>query len=127
MTMALYGSLQNRMMEQGVKGQPTPEVNMGATVLAYTDRYAATIIGIQVNQGRITLTVQEDEAKVVKGTTMDGSAEYEYHRNANGTKRTFRQDGKGRWREVQDGRMTKIGSGLGLRIGDRLHYHDPHF
>lgn len=48
-----YGSLNNLMLT-GTKGQPTPEVGMGATQLGWTDRHAYTIVEV-INHRRIVV------------------------------------------------------------------------
>ena len=40
------GSLTNHIYSRAVIGQPNPEIGMGATVLCWTDRHAATITAI---------------------------------------------------------------------------------
>lgn len=121
----------NDILSRATKGQPTPEVGMGATVLMHSDRRAATIIEIlKVGQSTI-LTVQNDNATRVSGSAHDGSARYEFSRNPRGSTRHFRAKlPDGRWQEVmqnpETGRWIQIG-GTGLRIGERDHYIDPHF
>lgn len=124
------GSLVNHMYARGTRGQPAPEVGMGATLLLWTDRQAATIIAVETDaQGRTMVTVQEDAAKVIRGSERDGSAEYAYTADPRGATYTFRmEEGKG-WRAVTKGARGrwKLAEGHGLRIGDRRHYRDPSF
>ncbi len=126
------GSLMNHLASRATKGQPKAEVGMGATLLMWTDRHAATIIDVEgdgLSAGTI-LTVQEDHAKIVSGSAMDGSAEYEYSPNPEGYKKYFRLSAKGFWdciyRNEQTGRWNKSSSG-GLAIGYRREYRDPCF
>jgi hypothetical protein len=126
------GSLMNHLQSRMTKGQPKAEVGMGATLLGWTDRYAATIVAVEgdgLSAGTI-ITVQNDRARVVSGSTMDGSAEYEYERNPNAPTRLFRLSRKGFWegvfRNPETGRWNKSGNGV-CRIGGRQEYRDPHF
>ena len=125
-----YGNLQNRMMEQMVTGQPKVEVGMGATILAYSDRHAATIVEWD-EKSRIAI-VQLDKATLDNkdGKGIYGSQNYTFERDENGTKYTYRQSKEGYWHEVyknaKTGRWKKL-DGKGLRIGDRDHYYDPSF
>lgn len=119
-------SLVNAIYSNAVIGQPEVEIGMGATLLGWTDRHAATIVGI----GQI-ITVKQDNAKVVKGSVQNGSAEYEYSPNPDGARYHFKKDKHGRWKSVQFNpetkRWNKVDSGYGLSIGRREEYYDPHF
>lgn len=130
MTMKLgtqTASLTNHIYSRAVKGQPAPEVGMGATMLAWTDRYAGTIIEI-FNIGKsVCLVVQEDHAKRIDKNGLSECQQYAYSANPNGAKRTFRQSNDGTWKEGYVNAVTKrwrtVG-GYGLRIGDRQQYRD---
>lgn len=129
-----FGSVMNDLMDRGTINQPKPTVNDGATVLLWSDRHAATIISVEDRpHGGWRIVVQEDTATVVKGSTFDGSAEYEYSANPDGVKRTYEFFPKeGRWRQLRtgdNGRFYKIprGDGDGLTIGQRREYRDPTF
>lgn len=101
----------------GVKGQPAPEVGMGATILLYTDRKAATIIQVHAS-GRM-LVAQLDHAIRTDSNGRSEVQTYRYEPNPEGAKRVFRLNKKGMW----------VGSGGGpqLYIGSREHYHDYGF
>lgn len=120
------GSLVNHLHSRSVKGQPEPEVGMGATILCYTDRRAATVVAWD---GKI-LTVCEDHAKRVDGNGMSESQRYEFSPNPNGYESNFRKNKNGMWEEVvrnpETGRWNKTG-GYGLLIGRRDHYRDFSF
>jgi len=123
-------SVINHLQARGVVGQPEPELGMGATLLSWTDRDAGTIVEI-FQVGKLTfVTVQDDSSKVVKGSGMDGSAEYEFTPNPNGCKRHFRREEGGMWSQVRKndatGRWVKT-NGQGLKIGVRDKYRDPSF
>lgn len=124
------GSVINHLHSRAVIGQPEPVVGMGATMLLWTDRRACTITNVQLVRGKTIVTVQCDRAKVVAGSSHDGSAEYEYGRNPFATEYHFRREDDGHWRQVRinhkTGRWGKIDGG-GLRIGERDEYYDPSF
>lgn len=123
------GSVINNIMSRQVIGQPEPEVGMGATILMWTDRRAATIT--KVYPGKLTLIeVTHDYATVTSGSSFDGSAVYDYKPNPSGQKDHFRREANGQWNPVRyneaTGRWNKT-SGHGLKIGVREEYRDPSF
>lgn len=127
-----YGSLTNRLMERGTRGQPTPAPGMGATILLYSDRHAATIVSVKPYKAGWLICVEEDTARVVSGNTMDGSAVYAYERNPGGRAYHFRTDHPDvRWVQVSYNpdtrRWRRMADGVGLRIGEREEYRDPSF
>ena len=123
-------SIVNHLHSRAVIGQPEPAVGMGATMLLWSDRCACTIINVQQVRGKTIVTVQTDRATVTAGSSHDGSAEYSYARNPQGSEHHFRRKNDGRWQQVvinrQTGRWGKA-SGRGLRIGERDEYRDPSF
>lgn len=131
------GSVINHLHSRATIGQPEPTEGMGATILLWSDRHAATITKVTPATGKrysCYIEVQEDEYTVVKGSTHDGSAEYEYHRDPRGSIRHFAQrraaDGSnsGEWvamRHNEAGKLVLLKSGNGLRIGSREEYRDP--
>lgn len=100
---------------------PTPVVGMGATILMWTDRHAATILAIGPNAR--WLTVQEDRAIRTDGNGMSDAQTYRYERNPDAPiwRFTLRKDG--RYRRTGDSST----SGLSLLIGVRRTYHDFSF
>lgn len=124
------GSLVNNLYARQVKGQPTPEVGMGATMLSYTDRSAATITAVETIRGKIYITVQEDKSVRTDKNGMSECQDYEYSRDENGRVQTFRQAANGMWERVykntETNRWKKTDCG-GLRIGSRNTYHDFSF
>jgi hypothetical protein len=72
---------------------------------------------IKVSPSGKTITMREMDWKVVSGTTFDGSAEYEYSSNPNGSIYTVR--------------MTKRGyrtpCNMRVAFGYARKYLDPHF
>lgn len=127
-------SLVNHLYSRATIGQPAPVVGMGATVLMWTDRQAATITKVTELTGkqyRYEIEVTEDISKVVEGSTHDGSAEYQYQANPNGHSTTFAFSVKSsKWvsvrRNEETGRLIQT-EGSGLRIGERETYRDPSF
>jgi len=120
--MATYGSLFNMLMADQTK-QSAPAIGDGATVLMWSDRHAATIIGIKyfktgARAGQISsVVVQEDKAIRVDGLGMSDAQTYTYERDLTGCIREFK--------------VTKTGAfkndGMGLMIGARRHYYDYSF
>lgn len=112
--MKLFGSFQNRLMESN-PGNLTPEVGMGATVLMYSDRYAATIT--EVN-GK-TLKCRRDK---VTGSGPMGHQEWACEYNPNGREETYTLRKNGRW--VLKGEPLDARS---LLIGEKDEYRDWEF
>lgn len=123
------GSVTNHVFGRMTKGQPTPEVGMGATLLGWTDRHAATITKVWQERGFTWIEVKRDYAKVIKGSVYLGNAEYEYSPDAEAGAHTFRAKGAdGKWQAVflaETGRWRTTDTGL--RIGERETYRDPSF
>lgn len=129
------GSVINHLQARGTIGQPKPLVGMGATVLLWTDRHAATITNVtelSSKRWEFEIVVRDDHSQVIEGSTHDGSAVYAYTQNPDAWPQFFRseRDG-GQWREVrmnEKGRLVLCsGGGRGLRIGEREEYRDPSF
>jgi hypothetical protein len=105
------------------------EINVGdpATLTGWTDRKAATVSGLFTKGKYQYVVIQADEAKVVGGTGF-GDEVYEYSRDPDGRKETFRiVDGSLQpvRKSSQTGRYIK-GHG-GAFIGRRESYRDPSF
>lgn len=119
------GSLTNYLMS-GTRGEPPPEVGMGVTLLAWTDRYAGTIID---RVGEV-LMIQEDKAIRIDCNGISESQDYRYERDPNGRVRYYRSYAC-RWREVELGKRRGTwkltGGGPALRLGVREAYHDYSF
>lgn len=88
-------------------------VGDGATILMYSDTYPATIIARTAK----TITVQQDNAKVIAGVWPD--YQYAYTPNADGVVTLFRFSTKRGWVNKKMGRR--------LLIGTRRYYQDPTF
>lgn len=126
------GSLVNHLFSRATNGQTRPHVGMGATVLSWTDRHAATIVSVRtLNYKRWTVVVgvQEDDARRVDSNGMSESQEYVYSPRPDAPVRYWACAANGRWDSVrmnERGRLVKAGSG-GLVIGRRETYHDFSF
>lgn len=124
------GSVINHLHSRATLGQPEPTVGMGATILLWTDRHAATIRNVLYIGGKLAVQVTRDRATVVKGSAHDGSAEYEFETTPDGHLDTFAFNGT-TWEQYhvnpETKRWNKAKSGRGLRIGERDEYRDPSF
>lgn len=107
----------------GIKARinTVPEVGMGATILMYSDRYAATIV--RVHENGKTVYVQRDHAVRTDSNGISESQEYQYSPNANATIETYTLRSNGRW--IRKGESMKHGTGLS--IGSRDEYYDFSF
>lgn len=124
------GSLTNHIHSRAVRGQPEPEVGMAATILAWTDRYPATIIKVEPYRDTVIITVQEDKAKRVDSNGLSESQTWEYTANPEGSRSTFRRGDNGMWQPVWFNPKTKRwgkNEGNGVLIGRREKYHDFSF
>lgn len=122
------GSLVNHLMSTSTNDEPT--AGTPATLLYWSDRAAATVTDVFVKNGRTFVEVKYDISTVVRGSTVDGSAEYHYKRDLSGSVRYFRREKTGEWicvRKNEDtGRWVKSGRG-GILFGHRETYYDPSF
>ena len=101
--------------------QPVPRVGMGATILLWTDRNAATITAVRDN-GR-TVYVQRDRAIRTDNNGMSECQEYRYVANPDSLPQVFTRRKSGEY--VEKGRT--LGDGYRLAIGQRNEYHDFSF
>lgn len=113
------GSLINNI--HGNSAQRSPEVGMGATVLMWTDRHAATIT--EVSKSGKAITIQRDVAKRTDNLGMSDAQSYEYTPNPDADKQVFTLRKNGAW--VRKGQSMKNGERLG--IGYRNEYYDFSF
>lgn len=67
------GSVVNHLHARGTIGQPAPVAGMGATILHWTDRSAATIFRVFEHKGDVAVETRDDDAKVVRGSGQSGS------------------------------------------------------
>ena len=104
------GSVINHVLSGSV-GAPEPQVGMGATILMWTDRHAATIVKVTKTQ----VHVQRDLAKRTDKNGMSESQTYTYEPDPTAYVEIFRKTKAG---------YRATGGGSALRIGDRQEYHD---
>ncbi len=119
-------SLINHLYSRATIGEPKATVGMGATILSWTDRYAATVTNVDNNR----VTVQRDHAKRVDSNGMSEGQDYEYTPDPHGAEYVFRKARSGQWEEVffnaETGRWNKS-CGYALRLGERCQYRDFSF
>ena len=130
-TNSLINSMYNRM----TKGAPKPSVGMGCTMTGWTDRYPGTVVSVKEfgtsKRWAYEIEVKADSYRVVKGSTVDGSAEYEFAPDDTGAPYLFAYDRKAeKWveafRNPETGKLNTR-KGKGLILGFRERYYDPHF
>lgn len=122
-------SLMNNLYSKMTIGQPKPTAGMGATILMWTDRDAATInevTELKSKKFEFEIAVTRDREVFDKATGessyLTGAGPSMYFRNLRGT---------GQWVEYtanEDGVYGyRKNKGKGLRIGERDSYRDPSF
>jgi len=113
------GSLVNSIMDNS--SAPVPTVGMGATILLWTDRRAATIVWVSTTGA--ALDVKEDTATRTDSYGMSDAQQYEYAPNPDAARVRYTRRRNGKW--VREGETMR--GGLGLLIGVRNQYHDYSF
>lgn len=99
-----------------------PCVGMGATIHAWTDRYAGTVERVDFHRdGTVKrVLIREDRAIVIGGGVHDGSARYRYERET--------ELNHGRvWNAVQRKNGTWHDGTWTIGFGHRDRYEDPSF
>lgn len=133
MTKQLVGSLQNRMMEMGVRGQPEPVVGMGVTELMWTDRRPFEIVRVELKKDGSVKSFFMKSSQWSHG--RDGYGEVGEVNN-DSPEIECRQNRKGQWCEViaqikSDGTkyrgITKQVVRLETLPNKGQAYYDPHF
>jgi hypothetical protein len=104
------GSLTNHVMSYD---RTTPVVGMGATILCWTDRHAATVVKVT----RTQCHVRRDKATRADANGMSETQSYTYAPDPSQSVELFRLTKNG-WRNS---------SGNGLLIGHREEYYDFSF
>ena len=110
-----FGSLVNALSVSA----SAPVVGMAATVLCWTDRHAATVVGVGPS-GKVCW-VRECIARRIDTNGMSECQDYDYEENPAGRVTQFRL-GKRGWREA-----GSRGKGKALALGHRSHYYDYSF
>jgi hypothetical protein len=100
-------------MMSGTRGQPKPEVGMGATVLMWTDREPATIVKVTATQ----VHIQRDKATRTDTNGMSECQSYTFEPDPSQPVEIYRLNKRGAYK-------GKIGQ---LRIGERDKYRDFSF
>ena len=113
------GSLVNHIYS-GMK-DVKPEVGMGATLLFWSDRHAATVVEVSDDGKRIA--VVEDIATRIDNNGMSEAQEYKFEQNPNGHKVYFTLRKNGSY--VQEGQSMK--EGQRVKVGMREQYYDFSF
>lgn len=114
----------NSILAASVNGAPQPEVGMGATILMWSDRHAATIrlidrfkTGARAGQVK-AVWVTRDEAVRVDANGLSENQTWEFLPNPNAPYRKFTLRKSGRFEDA---------GGTTLAIGYRDEHMDPHF
>lgn len=114
-----FGSLHNKLMADG--RSPAPEVGMGATILMWSDRHAATIVAVE--RGGKRVGIKQDNAKLLSGSVFREAQKYEFSPNPDARVEWYSLRKNGRF--VREGESQSGGRALG--IGYRSEYYDPSF
>lgn len=112
-------SLNNALMV--ASAQPKPEAGMGATIVLYTDTYAATIVDVSANLREVT--IREDVATRTDKNGPSESQDYTFTRSYTAKPQVFTLRKTGRY--VRQGERSN--GGTHLVIGTREQYIDPSF
>lgn len=110
--MKLQGSIFNRLEERSTWRAPV--VGEGATELAYSDRYAYTVVRTSAS-GKTFWAVEDGATRTDEGGMTDSGQRYSYAPNPGGVEIEVRWTGKG-WKRL--GRPTCF------KLGVREKYHD---
>lgn len=113
------GSLINSLMNNSKN--PAPVVGMGATMLGWTDRHAATIVEVSKSGRRVV--IQRDKAIRTDSYGMSDCQSYSFERDENAPRRAYTLRKNGAW--VAEG--TSMRSGSRISIGHRSEYYDYSF
>lgn len=95
-----------------------PVVGMGATIMMYSDRVAATIIYVSPSARKII--IQKDKAKALHEGRCDSGQRWQLDRDPAGEKIEVRLNKDGKWRESGYYRTPVV-------VGKRIHYYDYGF
>ena len=120
--MTAYGSLFNMLMADSA--QAAPAVGDGATICGWSDRHAATVVGVAyfksgARAGQIrSVFVQQDKATRVDGNGRSDAQQYTYEADTTAPVRKFNVNKRGNYNDE---------NGTGLMIGARREYYDYSF
>jgi len=110
------GSLQNLMADEA-RDAGKPVVGMGATLVRWTDRQAATVVEVSPSGHRIV--VQHDTATRTDNHGMSDQQSYEFTPDPNGAREVYTRR--------KDGSYRRTGGTGRCLLGVRSHYHDYSF
>ena len=91
------GNVYNHLDSRAVRGEPAPYIGMGATILHWTDRTAATVVKIEVIRNVTYITTQDDTYVRTDDNGMSESQNYDYSPNPSGRLRVFKKHPKTTW------------------------------
>jgi hypothetical protein len=118
-----YGSLSNILIDRVIS--ENIEIGVGATVLHWSDRNAATVVDVirfksGARKGEISgVYVTWDKATRTDTNGQSDAQSYEYETDWDGHRVRFNR--------CKDGRFIQAGGGNTLRIGYRETYYDYSF
>lgn len=119
------GSLINHVLSQE---SCVPQIGMGATILSWTDRHPATVIGW--DEKKMIVTIQADKYTRVDQNGMSDCQDYEFTADPTGPIYHYRWRDKKGWIEIfrnkETGRWVQSTRG-GLTVGRRERYYDFSF
>lgn len=123
------GSLVNHIATHGLT-DATPSIGDGATIYAWSDRSAATVVSVDVQ--RDIVGIQRDHAKRTDDRGMSDMQDYHYTPNPDSYVEHYRRDKKTRgWRSVEKsaetGRWRWSNQAGGIRFGHRDAHYDYTF
>ncbi len=123
--MKWYGSIANRIEENKNYSGKEISVGMGVTEYLWSDRHAYEVTEV-FDQNHIC--IRRMDAKVVEGSRMDGSAEYEYKSNPFAKEIEIKKFKTGWYtlREV-NGKKLKGNTKYSISFGVMDEYYDPSF
>ena len=119
-----FGSVNNLVLANAAQSI-VPEVGMGATVVAWTDRYPATVIAVRKNRKGevVAVTLREDNAERTDNRGMCEWQDWAFSPNPDGRVYEFTRRRNGRFLE----KGARKGGSNAVRFGAREKYYDFSF
>ena len=107
---------------------PEPVIGMAATILSYSDRFPATVVGTFMVGRRLYVNVTYDGYIRVDNNGMSDCQNYTYVSNMDAKPFTYRLEKDGSWISVYKNDNGRLVRGYGyLRLGHRERYYDYSF
>lgn len=122
------GSLVNHIYANST-GVTAPAIGDGGTIVGWSDRYPVTVVETFQKGAGQYVVVQHDKYTRTDKNGMSDAQDYEFSRNPDGARCTYRLDKKGKWRPVcinNNGKYVFY-DGTVLMIGVRERYYDFSF